>query len=359
MAVTSTAAPSVGGVSVADTLNDLALIIGSVSVIFLVVGNLNTKYVKDMSAETGNPVVEDEDEFGAEECRQTLAVVPLLIVVNIGFNLSYNAMNNAFPGSACQMNTLLGGKQLNGAFFNIADAIAIIVFTPLFELCLYPVIARMKGSPVRNGQKMVAGLLIAALANLVAAWLEIKRRKTEYLCPATFAMDVFSKCAPGYGDDGEEGTRMKDMSAFWILVPFTLMGIAAALVNPCLYCLAYEAAPPKVRSLVQAFQLFCLGCLSNAFTAAVQNATYPDDLDMGNLEDYYYINVIFALFSILRYFCLTRCSRHGEEIKPVASLELEVTETPSDVMERVRTRVTEHDETMMRVRSQATGRSVM
>eukprot|EP00959_Pyramimonas_sp_CCMP1952_P087143 1823288-Pyramimonas_sp.AAC.1 len=50
---------------------------------------------------------DDDDEFGAEEVREALAIVPLLIVVNIGFNLSYNAMNNAFPASACQMNTLL------------------------------------------------------------------------------------------------------------------------------------------------------------------------------------------------------------------------------------------------------------
>jgi len=358
-AATTTAAPSDGGGSLNHTLNNLALITGTVSVVFLVVANLNTKYIKDMPAKAGKSVAEDEEEFGAEECREALAIVPLLIVVNIGFNLAYNAMNNAFPASACQMNTLLGGEQLNGAFFNIADAIAIIVFTPLFESCLYPVLARMKGSPVRLGQKIVAGLVIAAISNMVAAWLEIKRRKTEYLCPATFAMDVFSKCAPGYGDDGEEGTRMKDMSAFWIFVPFTLIGIAEILVNPCLYCLAYEAAPAKVRSLVQAFQLFCSGCLSNAFTAAVMSATYPDDLDSGNLEVYYYINVIFALFSILLYFWLTRCFRNGEEIKAVASLELEVTEAPTDLMDRVRTRVTERDETIMRVRSQATGRSVM
>merc|ERR1712060_882198 len=309
---------------------------GTVSVVFLVVANLNTKYIKDMPAKTGKSVGEDEEEFGAEECREALAIVPLLIVVNIGFNLAYNAMNNAFPASACQMNTLLGGEQLNGAFFNIADAIAIIVFTPLFESFLYPVLARMKGSPVRIGQKIVAGLVIAALSNMVAAWLEITRRKKDYLCPATFGMDVFSKCAPGYGDDGEEGTRMKDMSAFWIFVPFTLVGIAEILVNPCMYCFAYSAAPAKVRSLVQAFQLFCQGCLSNAFTAVVMSTTYPDDLDAGNLEVYYYINTIFAILSILLYFWLTRCFPKGEEIKPAAILESSEEELDDEMVMRAR-----------------------
>ena len=154
--------------------------------------------------------------------------------------------------------------QLNGAFFNIADASAILVFTPLFESCLYPVIARMKGSPVRLGQKIVAGLLVACSSNLVAASLEMRRRDAPYLCDAEF-----SQCAPGYTEDGLHGTRMKDISAFWIFMPFTLVGIAGILVNPCMYCYSYEAAPMQVRSLLQAINLFFQGSVSNAFTSVV------------------------------------------------------------------------------------------
>jgi len=328
----------------AGFMNNLALLIGTVSVLLLVIGNLNTKYIQELPGKGSNKEAdaedaEEDDEFGAEECRQALAIVPLLITVNIGFNLAYNAMNNAFPASACQMDTvpegfmanLLGKKQLNGAFYNIADAIAIIVFTPLFDLLLYPAIERCKGSPVRSGQKIIAGLLIGAASNAVAAYLEIQRRSKPYICPATHENAMFSRCAPGYGDDGAEGTRMKDMSAFWIFVPFTLIGIAEILVNPCMYCIAYEAAPEKVRSLVQAFQLFCMGCLSSAFTAAVMACTLPDNLDEGNLEYYYFINIIFAFISIMLYFVLTRCFRHGSDIKKVATMELDVMETVTEM----------------------------
>jgi hypothetical protein len=99
VATTTTEAPSDGGGSAADTMNTLALLVGTVATVFLVVGNLNTKWIKDMPAEEGKPVDDDEDAFGGEECREALAIVPLLVVVNIGFNLSYNAMNNAFPAS--------------------------------------------------------------------------------------------------------------------------------------------------------------------------------------------------------------------------------------------------------------------
>lgn len=314
--------------------NNIALLLGTASVVLLVVGNLETKYIQDMpekerksDKQAGTKDADDDEELSGEEVRQALSIVPLLITVNIGFNLAYNAMNNAFPASACQMNTIVGNDQLNGAFYNIADAIAIILFTPLFEAFLYPAIGYCKGSPVRIGQKIIAGLLLGAASNASAAYLEIQRRHKPYMCDAA----DFSKCAPGYDPEAGQGTRMKDMSAFWIFVPFTLIGIAEILVNPCLYCLAYEAAPEKVRSLVQAFQLFCMGCLSNAFTAAVMASTLPDDLDEGNLEYYYFINIVLAFLSIMIYFVLTRCFRNGQEIKKVVTEELNVMETEGEL----------------------------
>ena len=258
--------------------------------------------------------------FGAKDARQTFAAIPLIVVVNIAFNLCYNSMNNAFPSQACQMDLRLGGSQLNGAFFNIADAFAIVIFTPLFESCLYPLIARMKGSPVRLGQKIIAGLVTAAISNVAAAVLEFKRREAPFLCGDA----GFSQCAPGYAEDGSEGTRMKDISAFWIFIPFALVGIAEILVNPCMYCFSYEAAPLEVRSLLQAFNLFFAGSVSNAFTAVVSKLLYPNDLDTGSLDTYYFVNAFLAVIGIGVYFLITRCGDHGHEIRPAIEKELVV-----------------------------------
>lgn len=305
-----------GGSGSSAVLNELALVLGAVSVVCLVVSNLSTKYIQPMPKTA-------RSDFSVEEVRQTFAMVPLILVLNIGFNLAYNAMNNAFPSSACQMDLMVGGSQLNGAFFNIADAIAIIVFTPVLESCLFPLIAKLKGSPVRLGQKVISGLLIAALSNGIAAYLEVQRRAAPYLCGPNAQ---FSKCAPGYESDPPAGTRMKQYSAFLIFIPFGLVGVAEVLVNPCLYCFSYEAAPPKVRSVAQAFNLFCMGCVSNAFTAVVTQATYPEDLDEGNLEYYYFVNIVLAFVGILLYFVLTRCFNHGKDVKKDMVAELDVAE---------------------------------
>ncbi|CAE7196510.1 NPF8.1 [Symbiodinium microadriaticum] len=307
-----------GAASSSDTLNNTALALGSLACICLVVANLNTHWVKELSDEA-------KDDFGVEDARATFGALPMIVIVNIAFNLCYNSMNNAFPSQACQMDLRIGSMQLNGAFFNIADAFAILVFTPLFESCLYPVIARMKGSPVRLGQKIVAGLLVACSSNLVAAALEIRRRDAPYMCDAEF-----SQCAPGYTEDGLHGTRMKDISAFWIFMPFTLVGIAEILVNPCMYCYSYEAAPMQVRSLLQAINLFFQGSVSNAFTSVVTKLTYPNDLDSGHLENYYYVNAALAVGGILLYFAVARRCCHGKGVRAVIKKEEVVLECGAD-----------------------------
>jgi len=297
-----------GGGKVGQLLTQIAFVLGSISCICLVIAHRNNKWMKPLPKK-------EATTFTIEEVREGFATVPLIIVINICFNMGYNAMNNAMPGQACQMNTLLFGSQLNGAFFNLGDALAIIVFTPIFESIMYPFFGMLKGSEVRLGQKLIAGMLITALANCISAVLEIKRRHSPLMC-----WEAVSECAPN-------GIHMRNISAFWMFVPFALIGAGEILVNPCMYYFAYTAAPARVRSLVQAFNLFMQGAVSNAFTAIVMKVAFPNDLDTGNLEYYYFINVVCLLVGIILYFYLTKCGSNAEDIKEeVRDEELDPTE---------------------------------
>lgn len=290
-----------------DWLTNVALFLGLVSCGCLVVAHSNNRWMMLPKSIDGG--------FSLEEVRAGFATVPIIIVVNVSFSMAYNATNNAWPSQGCQMNTMVGGSQLNGAFFNVADMLSIVIFTPLLESFIFPGIARLKGSQVRLGQKLIAGLLIAAASNLVSAYLEVERRHSRLMCEVGF-----SECAPN-------GIHMRDMSAFLMFIPFTLIGIAEIFVNSCMYYFAYTAAPPKVRSFIQALNLFFSGSVSNAFTAAVMKSTFPNDMDSGNMEIYYYVNCICALVGVIMYFVLTRCGRNAEDIeKKVRDEELDATE---------------------------------
>merc|ERR1712039_532010 len=83
-------------------------------------------------------------------------------------------------------------------------------------------------------------------------------------------------------------------SAFWMFIPYAMIGIGEILVNPVLQHVAYEGADPSMRSLIQAFNLFAMGGLPNAVSAALTQATaslVPNDLNEGNLPLVYFVNI--------------------------------------------------------------------
>lgn len=135
------------------------------------------------------------------------------------------------------MNIQIGSGQINGALFNIGDCFAIIIMIPVFETAIFPLITKMKGSVISRTQKLVSGMVIAAVGVLTAAALEYARRAAPVL-------DVISDCAP-------PGIYMSDLSGFLMFIPFFLIGTGEVLINPCIYYFVYDQAPPRTRSLTQ------------------------------------------------------------------------------------------------------------
>lgn len=274
--------------SAATVLTYLSLGLGVVSAFATAIAHMDNSFLQPL------PVREDlqgrDDLFTIEDVRATLNTIPLMLLINIAFNLCYNSMNAVFPTQACQMNCFITKtQQLNGAFFNLGDALAIVIFAPLFEACIYPAWKRMQGRDVSLGQKLMAGLCAAALSNGVAAVLEYARKQAPLMDKRP------------YTDCGPDSTYMNDISAFWMFIPFALVGFGEILVMPSMYYYAYEAAPKKVRATIQAFNLVAQGSLSGAFSAALSTAFVPDDLNTGDLNIYYYVNIAVALLGIVLY----------------------------------------------------------
>merc|ERR1711971_304083 len=85
------------------------------------------------------------------------------------------------------------------------------------------------------------------------------------------------------------------------------------LVYPSLYYYTYVASPPRVRSMMMAFNIFCQGSLSRAFIVLAGKRFSPDDLDTGRLEDYYLMNILWSLVGLTIYFWLTCCASGQED----------------------------------------------
>merc|ERR1712232_358398 len=177
------------------------------------------------------------------------------------------------------------------------DCLAIVVATPVFEYFVFPVWRRLQGGrSVKLSHKIVVGLTIVIIANGVAAALEIIRREQPIL---THEED--SNCA--------KGVKMSDMSANWMLLPMSLIGIGEVLFNPAMYHFVYTSMPMKVRSTVFALNLLFAGSLSGAFTTALSLPLTPKNFDTGHLEYFYYVNLGMSFVSIFVYYAVRRAMR--------------------------------------------------
>lgn len=275
--------------------------------------------VDDREAASGAAQVA-EGGVSLEDVRGALACVPTIICVNVGFNIPYNAGDNAYPTMACQMDTrVFGGEQLNGAFITLGNAFTIILLVPLFENFLFPWLERCRGGrPVTRWAKYNAGFAFVIAANLVAALIERARRDMSVGADPRFVAcppeDVGSEACSGDGKyllskcSPNASLRMTALSFWWTVIPMVLTGIGEILVNPTIYQFVFEQAPPRLSSIVQALNLVAGGAVSNAITAAL-GPLVPENLNDGHLVAYFYTNIGFAVVLLVVYWYV---AAHGE-----------------------------------------------
>lgn len=295
---------------VSRCLTWLAMALALISCTALVMLHRNNDFIEVMEPEVpsnGDPAA----AITTAHVRGALDCVPTIICINVGFNIPYNAMNNAYPAQACQMDTRLFGQQLNGSFFSLGDAFGIILLVPLYEKLIFPALRRYRGYYLNRSTKYVLGFSFAIAANLSAALLEHLRRSKSTSQPPDFVPCpedllgssscadgyLLSKCSPG------ASLPMTQMSAFWMAVPMFLTGAGEILVNPVVYQYVFEEAPAPLRSMLQALNLVAAGSISNAITAAL-SPLVPENLNDGHIVYFYYVNCIVALVSLLVYLTL-------------------------------------------------------
>eukprot|EP00441_Pelagodinium_beii_P025945 CAMPEP_0197677352 /NCGR_PEP_ID=MMETSP1338-20131121/88260_1 /TAXON_ID=43686 ORGANISM="Pelagodinium beii, Strain RCC1491" /NCGR_SAMPLE_ID=MMETSP1338 /ASSEMBLY_ACC=CAM_ASM_000754 /LENGTH=554 /DNA_ID=CAMNT_0043258167 /DNA_START=138 /DNA_END=1802 /DNA_ORIENTATION=- len=294
-----------------QTMTWVAMGLALASCSILTIGHLRNDFIEGASIGPSQ-----SGSISSADVKSALQCVPTIICINVGFNIPYNAMNNAYPAQACQMDTRFLGQQLNGSFFSLGDAFAIILLVPCFEKLLYPAVKRWQGGqPISRLAKYTTGFSLAIVANLSAALIEhVRRAKStgndpdfvqcpeELLGTASCAGSfLLSKCSPG------ARIPMTNMSAFWTFIPMFLTGAGEILVNPVVYQYVFEEAPSRLRSMLQALNLVAAGSISNAITAAL-SPLVPENFNSGHLVYYYYTNCVLAVVALAAYLSFTRSS---------------------------------------------------
>ncbi|CAK0808424.1 unnamed protein product [Prorocentrum cordatum] len=243
-----------------------------------------------------------ESDITASDVTEFLSCVPTMFCISVGFGIPYNAASNVYAAQACQMDVRLFGTQVNGGFFNLANAVAIVCMAPIVAVIMLRLEQALQ-RPVTLTEKATSAFAFVISANFSAVIIEFIRKEMSLGSSPNFvpcpqdrpenwqctAGDVYllSKCTPN------GSIAMTNMSAMWMMIPQFLTGVGELLCNPVMYQFLYDEAPARLTSLAQALNLVCAGAISNAITAAF-GALVPEDFNKGSLNYFYYASMAVA-----------------------------------------------------------------
>jgi len=234
--------------------------------------------------------------LSARDMKDMLRLVPIIIPAQLSIGSLMNCMMFYYQHQACQMDVRApwadplepNPRQFNGSMYNIADCLAIIVFTPIVVMVVIPAVEWVRGAPLGFGSRYIVGVSLGTASVLSAAILEMLRRSSPKL-------PHVSDCAPN-------GITMSSISAMWMVTPYALMGLAEVWAMPTMMHLAYNQAPPAARTFTSIMGFFFMGVSSALFSIIVTLVSrwVPDDLNNGHLEYAYLANwSVAALFLML------------------------------------------------------------
>eukprot|EP00913_Durusdinium_trenchii_P009505 g8934.t1 len=135
--------------------------------------------------------------LSADDTRNFLKLVPVIITAQLAFGALYNCMQYSFQQQACQMDVRIPGSgdaQFAGSFFMIGDCLGIAIATPIAVGWFNPLLESRLGRYFSHEGKFLFGMFVGGLSVILAAYLELMRR----------AVPVSDRTAGGRGFDDIE-----------------------------------------------------------------------------------------------------------------------------------------------------------
>ncbi|XP_006866126.1 PREDICTED: solute carrier family 15 member 5 [Chrysochloris asiatica] len=237
------------------------------------------------------------NEYHVEDAKIFLTLLPLFI-----FQLLYRLCIIQIP-SGYYLQTMNSNLNLNGfllpiAVMNVISILPLLILTPFmeyFSTCMFP--------SKRDGPFLlaciIAGILSAALSMMVAGFFEIHRKDLPPM-EQTLSGKVLI---------------VSSMPCSHLVLQYILLGVAETLVNPALSVLSYTFVPSTIRgtsmnflSLFNGFGCFMGAVLVELVYFISEGNWFPNTLNKGNLESFFFFLASLTLLNILGFWHVTqRC----------------------------------------------------
>ncbi|CRG83499.1 Peptide transporter PTR2 [Talaromyces islandicus] len=194
------------------------------------------------------------DDHFVDEVKRALVACQVFAFYPI-YWVVYNQFSNNFVTQAGQMQ----GHGIPNDLMQNFDPISIIVFLPILELAVYPVMRKLH-IPFKPITRIALGFCVASLAMVYAAIV-------QHLIYAAGPCYESPLCTASMVDGVAQGNNIH----IAIQTPaYMLIGISEIFASVSGLEYAYTKAPPSMKSFVQSMYL-----LTNAFGSAIGEALTP------------------------------------------------------------------------------------
>jgi peptide/histidine transporter 3/4 len=253
----------------------------------------NVDWVEAARAANGGRWADDEVD-GAWE---VLRLFPYL-----GFQISfwtvYNNMGGPWNNQGCQMDCRVwSSEQYNPGSWSFWDTISIVLLVPVFDKVIYPAWGKVQGKTPTALQKIGVGYLIAIICMVISGIVEIFRRDADVI------PGLYSIC----GADGEN-RPVNDLSLWWQMPQYFLLGIGEILASITAYDLFYNQVPQNMKSVCQGLNLLTTA-LGGTVNLVIQNIFVketPQNLNEGHQEYLYFTMAAYGAISLALFIVVSR-----------------------------------------------------
>ncbi|RHY28002.1 hypothetical protein DYB32_006335 [Aphanomyces invadans] len=244
-----------------------------------------------------------------KEAAQVVRLAPYFSFL-IVFWAVYAQQNMNFVMQGCQMDLRVGSTQISSAMLSMFDAIVILVFVPVFNSVVYPVVEAC-GIQLTLLRKMGIGFVIAMACMLTAGYVEVWRKDAGVLA------HVNSNCARA-----GEHLPVSTLSVWWQTPQYLLIGIGEILVNIPSYDLFYSEVPESMRSVCQALNLLTttLGALVAGGTNSIFSFWITSDLNDGQLERVFYVFAALVVVNLVGFILVSQGFEYHQPAKTTLDL---------------------------------------
>ncbi|CAI9093096.1 OLC1v1028511C1 [Oldenlandia corymbosa var. corymbosa] len=262
-----------------------------------------------------------------EEVKILMKLIPIP-ACTIMLNLILTEFLTLSVQQAYTLNTQMGSLKLPVTCMPVFPCISIFLLLSLYYSVFVPLCRRITGHPHGASQLQRVGIGLA-VSILSVAWAGVfERYRRNYAIKQGFEVSFL--------------TPMPDLSAYWLLIQYCLIGIAEVFCIVGLLEFLYEEAPDAMRSIGSAYAAVAggLGCFAaSILNSIVKSATgsaenreqswLSQNINTGRFDYFYWLLTVLAVINFAAFLYTARRyqyrKKEGIEMKELPNVQLQST----------------------------------